>query len=390
MSAVSIDDPFNCFREIDGDAWAATDGIAVGVKDSMDVIGMRSLHGSPLFADDPAADSDATVVARLRAAGARIVGKTHMTELACGTTGLNAHFGDVQNPLAPERHAGGSSAGSAAAVAAGLVPLALGSDTGGSIRVPAAVCGVVGLKPTFGRVPNDGMSVCSRHLDHIGPIAASVDLARWCLDVISDEGWSRITKPPSELTVGVLQGDFIGACEPDVVAAFETAAAELEALGATVVDLDLGIDLEAMVEHATVLSRDLFDAYGERISSAPEGTVGTELRTWADIYRTTDDATYEAALDEQRRLRSVVADKMRTVDVLLCPTMRTGVCLRSEAEAQPRDLRTGNLELFDMTGQPSLTIPWGLDRNGMPLGLLLSGRMGEDHLLLDLADAVLP
>ena len=248
-----MDDPYNCFRRVDHDEWNRTNGIAVGIKDSIDVAGMRSLHGSVLFADAPPPTADATVVARLRAAGARIVGKTNMTELACGTDGRNIHFGHILNPLDTARHSGGSSCGSAAAVAAGLVPLALGSDTGGSIRVPAAACGVVGLKPTYGRVPNDGMSVCSTHMDHIGPIASTVDLARWCLDVIEDDGWDHVTRDPASLTIGVLQGPFVDTCSDDVSAAFDSAIAALENISTQVVGVDLQIDLDASVEQAAVL-----------------------------------------------------------------------------------------------------------------------------------------
>ena len=170
---------------------------------------------------------------------------------------------------------------------------------------------------------------------------------------------------------------------------FASAVPALEALGSTVVEVDLGIDLIAMTEHATVLSRDLFDAYGEQVAQAPAGMVGDELRSWIEIYRTVSDADYVDALSERERLRAVVAAAMRSVDVLICPTMRSGVCLRSEALDEERDVRTGNLELFDLTGQPSLTVPWGRDRNAMPLGLLLTGRPGDDHLLLDLAERLL-
>jgi len=379
-------DDFNCFREVDSSALAVSEGIAVAIKDSMDVRGMQSLHGSPLFANEAPATVDATVVERLRAQGARIVGKTHMTELACGTDGLNVHFGDVLNPHDPERHAGGSSSGSAASVAAGIVPLALGSDTGGSIRVPAAACGVVGLKPSYGRVPNDGMSVGASHLDHIGPIASSVEHARWGLAAVEDPGWSSDSLDPATATFGILQGPFLDECEPDVVKAFETAIPAIEALGGTVLDVNLGLDLVAVDDHANALSRDLYDAYGSLILQAPPELVGDELRSWIELFTDVDPATYAAAVRERSRLISVLNTVMAEIDVLVCPTMRSGVCLRSEAGAQPRDLRTANLVLFNMTGQPSLTIPWGVDDSDMPLGLLLTGRNGEDYGVLDVAE----
>lgn len=387
-----MNDPFNCFRELcspDLGAVTADSLVTIAVKDSIDVAGMQSLHGSALFTDAQPATRDAPAVARLRAAGAIIVGKTNMTELACSTDGRNQHFGNVANPLDPSRHPGGSSSGSAAAVASGMVDLALGSDTGGSIRVPAAACGIVGLKPTFGRIPTDGMSVCSTHLDHIGPMARTVGLVRWGLEVMEDPGWPLQSQNPSTLTVGVLQGPFLDRCSTDVLAAFEDSILALEAIGVTVRDIDLGIDLDgSTLVHATALSRDLFDRYGDRIAAAEPSQIGPELRAWADEYESIDDANYEAARREQQRLRSVVMAHMRAIDVLVTPTMREGVCLATEVLAQDRVVRTGNQEVFDMTGQPALTIPWGVDRNDLPLGLQLVGRMGEDGVVLGLGEAL--
>lgn len=382
------EDRFNCFREYDAELMERrrTDAPLVAVKDSIDVAGMVSMHGAALFRDAAPATEDATVVAALRRGGAQILGKTNMTEMACGTDGLNSHFGDVLNPLDPLRHAGGSSAGSAAAVAAGHVLLALGSDTGGSIRIPAAACGVVGLKPTFGRVSNHGMSVCSTHLDHIGPIAATVSDARWCLEAIEEPGWPSATRSGAGITAGVLQGAFMSKASADVVEAFTDALPVLERSGIAIIDVDLAIDLAATSEHATALNRDLFDRYGEMIDAAPPGVVGPELREWANLYIDITNADYEAARREQARLCSLVSAAMADVDILLCPTMREGVCLLSEVEAQSRSIRAENLEIFNMTGQPSLTVPWGRDRNDMPLGLLMTGRPGEDHLVLDLAE----
>ncbi|MFT7647490.1 MAG: aspartyl-tRNA(Asn)/glutamyl-tRNA(Gln) amidotransferase subunit A [Candidatus Poriferisodalaceae bacterium] len=216
-----VRDQFNAFLQLDpegiagaieaslrraaaGESLGPLDGLSVAIKDNLDVAGMATRHGSTIFDDEPAASRDAPVVARLRAAGAAILGKTRMTELACGTDGLNTHFGNAHNPWNPDHHTGGSSSGSAVAVASGLVPLALGSDTGGSTRIPAAACGVVGLKPSFGRVPTLGMGVCARKLDHIGVIASSVPLALQALVAIEDAGGGesamlRSRLPASEL-----------------------------------------------------------------------------------------------------------------------------------------------------------------------------------------------
>lgn len=366
------------------------DGVAIAVKDNMDVAGMPTGNGSSLFDDDPVAVSDARVVGRLRAAGAAILGKTHMTELACGTSGRNHHLGDALNPVNPEHHPGGSSSGSAIAVAAGLTPIALGSDTGGSIRVPAAACGVVGLKPSFGRVSNVGMSVGARNLDHLGPITSSVPLAAQTLVHVQNPGWPDTSVDPTftpELKVAVLTGAFLDHCDSDVVASFEQGVRLIEKLCYSVTEVDLGIDLAAADEHANVLGRDLFDVQGARIAAASEGTLGPEFSEWVELYKTISDDDYAAALAEQRRVMAVVAEQQKTVDVLLCPTLRGGASPRASVDDEPRSRRTGNVALFNLTGQPSLTVPFGTASNGLPLGMLLTGRSGEDEIVLTLGTA---
>lgn len=400
-------DEFNAFVHVDHDGFAAAkaasaersragelkspiDGLTIAVKDNMDVAGLPTGNGSSLFDDAPAATTDARAVGRLRAAGVAILGKTHMTELACGTSGLNPHLGDARNPHNPGHHPGGSSSGSAIAVAAGLAPLALGSDTGGSIRVPAASCGVVGLKPSFGRVSNVGMSVCARNLDHLGPIASSVPLAAQALVHIQNPGWPDTSVDPTftpELKVAVLTGDFLEHCDPDVVRSFEEGVRLVEQLCYSVTEVDLGIDLAAADEHTNVLGRDLFDIYGAEIASAPDGALGAEFSTWLELYEGVSDDDYAAALAEQRRIMAVVAEQQKTVDVLLCPTLRGGASRLANVAQEPRDRRTGNVALFNLTGQPSLTVPFGTASNGMPLGMLFTGRSGEDELVLTLGTA---
>ncbi len=366
------------------------DGIAVGVKDNMDVRGMTTGHGSAVFAGGSVATADATAVARLRATGAAILGKTHMTELACGTDGINPFLGDARNPRNPDHHPGGSSSGSAIAVATGDVALALGSDTGGSIRVPAAACGVVGLKPTYGRVSNVGMGVCAAPLDHIGPIASSVAVAAHGLRAMQNPGWSTTAVPAVDiagLTTAVLIGDFVDQCSPDTMAAFEQAVAVIESLGCTVRELDLGIDLEETDDHANVLGRDLLDAFGPQLATAPPGSLSPELAYWLALFEQVSDNDYRAALSERDRVTAVVSDHQRDIDVLLCPTIRAGASTLAAVAHEDRSVRTGNLTLFNMTGQPSLTVPFGQATTGLPLGLLLTGRGGEDETVLALGAA---
>ena len=401
------DDEYNAFVHVDHEGFAAAkaasaersaagalkspiDGLAVAVKDNMDVAGLRTGNGSSLFDDAPVATQDARAVGRLRDAGVAILGKTHMTELACGTSGLNHHLGDAHNPHDPAHHPGGSSSGSAIAVAAGLAPLALGSDTGGSIRVPAAACGVVGLKPSFGRVSNVGMSVCARNLDHLGPIASSVPLAAQALVHIQNPGWPDTSVDPTftpELKVAVLTGDFLEHCDDDVVAAFEEGVRLVEKLCYSVTEVDLQVDLAAVDEYTNVLGRDLFEVYGDEIAAAPTGALGPEFSTWLELYESVTDDDYAAALAEQRRVMAVVAEQQKSIDVLLCPTLRGGASPLATVADEPRSRRTGNVALFNLTGQPSLTVPFGTAANGLPLGMLFTGRSGEDELVLTLGTA---
>ena len=400
----NADDPFNALVSVDREALARAGapvtppdpsrplaGVAVAVKDNIDVAGLVTGNGSALFADHPPAAADAEVVARLRAGGAEIVAKTHLTELACGTSGLNPHLGDACNPRNPAHHPGGSSSGSAIAVAAGYVPLAVGSDTGGSIRVPAAACGVVGLKPTFGRVSMSGIAPCIAALDHVGPIAANATMAAHALYVMQADGWNdprERSEAAASLTVGVLTGPFIDACAPDVVANFERSVDALIALGCSIAEVDLTAELAAADDVADALGRTFFTAYGDLVSSAPANLVSDELRMWTDRYGTVGADDYEAACNDQLRLRSAVAHRQAGVHVLVCPTMRATPGPLANAASEPRADRTGNLGLFNVTGQPSLTLPNGPGRNGLPTGLLLTAQLGRDDHVLSLAQTL--
>lgn len=394
-------DPYNAFVSTDVAAFARASiaslgedpdrplaGVAVAVKDNVDVAGLPTGNGSVLFADSPVASADAEIVARLRAGGAEIVAKTHLTELACGTSGLNPYLGDASNPVDPNHHAGGSSSGSAIAVAAGYVPVAVGSDTGGSIRVPAAACGVVGLKPTFGRVSTRGVSACIPPLDHVGPLAADVATAAHALFVMQTGDWPdprAASAVANDLRVAVLTGPFIETCDSDVLTNFERAIATLVAAGCHVVDLDLGLDLAEVDAVADGLGRSFHVAYGDLIRSAEPAMVSPELQMWADRYSQVTTKRYELARQDQTRLRSTVADRLAAVDVVMCPTMRSTPGLLADAAIESRAIRTGNLGLFNVTGQPSLTLPSGSGANGLPTGVLLSGHFGRDDHVLSLA-----
>jgi len=378
-------------RQQRGESLGPLDGVAVVVKDNLDTAGLRTTFGLGLFRERvPTADAE--VVRRLRAAGTVIVAKANMTELACGTVGANVHFGDCRNPLDTDRYPGGSSSGSAAAVAAGLVRHAIGTDTGCSIRHPASACGVVGFKPTFGRTSNEGVSVCARGLDHVGPIAATVAGAADLLAAIQHDGLddprALVGTPVTGLRVARLTGEFLAQCRPDVLAAFEPAAALIGSLGATVGDLDLDHDLQAVDDVANVLGADLFDEYGDVLGRADRDAVGADLWAWYDQYQQIAPEAYAAAELEQQRITAEIHDRMRDWDLVISPTTRTGTGTFAEGAAEPRMMRMGNMSIWDLTGQPAITIPFGACANRMPLGLQIIGRRGDDARVLQLAAAV--
>jgi aspartyl-tRNA(Asn)/glutamyl-tRNA(Gln) amidotransferase subunit A len=362
------------------------------VKDNLDTAGLRTTFGLGLFADRiPEVDADA--VHRLRRAGAVIVGKTNMTELACGTVGVNEHYGDTRHPTARDRYPGGSSSGSAAIVARGVVRHAVGTDTGGSIRQPAAACGVVGFKPTFGRIANGGVSVCARTMDHVGPITASSADAAQLLAAMQADGLDdptgRLGRPIAGARIAILTGEFVDACDADVRRGFEPIGRVFEQLGATVTDVDLGLDLRAIDDRvANVLGADLFDEYGAVLDAAPHDQIGRELHEWYERYeRVGPDARAEAER-EQQRITHTVATAMDDLDVVICPTTRTGIRSVADGQAADRFDRMGNLAVWNVTGQPSITVPFGADADGNPLGVLITGHRGADARVLQIADAL--
>ncbi|MEM7325223.1 MAG: amidase [Actinomycetota bacterium] len=375
------------------------DGVPIGVKDNIDTADLPTAMGSGLYADR-IPPKDAPVVARLRAAGALIIGKTNLTELACGTEGTNDYFGDVLNPVMPDRFPGGSSSGSAAAIAAGMVPMTVGSDTSCSIRNPAASCGVVGLKPSRGRVPNDGVSVCNKLLDTVGPMAASCEDAAALLSVLQDPSWpdpvAALSEPLPVLRIGVLSGRFRDGCDTAVAGGLDRLLTQLRALGHELHDVDLGIDPTEADSQVNVLCRDMLAVYGQDVAAAPAGLVGREVRHWFAEYETVSDADYAAAMAYREASAAAAADVLRGFDVVICPTARTlparidRTANRAENGSDgDRADRAENCSVWNLAGLPSLSVPVrpsGPD--GPPVGMLLNGAHGSDGRLLTLGAAL--
>ncbi len=378
-----------------GSAVGPLAGIPLAVKDLIDLAGHATRAGSPLHFDDTPALKDAAVVEKLKASGAHIIGKTHTHEIALGITGINPHTGAVRNPHEPTRITGGSSSGSAAAVASGMVPGALGSDTGGSIRIPAALCGVVGLKPTFGRVSTRGVMPLSWNLDHVGPITRSVEDAALLLNVIA--GYdpldpASVNTPAPDFTAGlgkgilgwrvaVAAGPFIEESDAGVLSAFRAAVQQFASLGAEVSEVEIAHLRNMAAANGTLVIADAAAVHRERLAAHPDW-FGADVRERLERGRAVTSTDYTLARRTQQEARRYFDLLFAHYDLLLLPTTASVAApiegLDSAAYA-PRLTRF--TAPFNLTGLPALSIPCGRV-DGLPVGLQIIGASWhEAHVL---------
>jgi aspartyl-tRNA(Asn)/glutamyl-tRNA(Gln) amidotransferase subunit A len=369
-------------------------GMPLSIKDLIDIAGQPTTAASRVRAGH-VAYADAPVVQRLRDAGAVLIGKTNLHEFALGTTSEDSAWGPVRNPYDPSRSAGGSSGGSAAAVATGMGLASIGSDTGGSIRIPASACGLVGLKPSLGEVPTDGVVPLSMTLDHVGPIARSIQDAAWLWAVLAGSEMVRIDPPaPRTLTIGVLDGYFTALLAGEVRTAYEHAVARLRDAGAsmptrsvigteTIIDTYVSLALpEAAFWHAQYLETragDYQPAVLSRLESGRAITAASYLkarRTRQALARAVD-----AALDGCHVLAlptlPIVAPPLGAIDATVDNDRGETLPVRSAM------LRL--TQLFNITGHPAVSIP--IQTSGLPVGLQLIGRRGATEHLLTVARA---
>jgi len=379
------------------------EGVPIAVKDLFDTEGVETTYGSGMFRGHvPARDAEA--VRRVRAAGAIVIGKTATHEFAWGFSSINDALGTVRNPLDPERVAGGSSGGSGAALAAGLVPLALGTDTGGSIRVPSAFCGVHGLKPTWGRVSLEGVWPLARTLDHAGPMArTAADVAR----LYAVLGWAAVRSergihadgPVRAGDVGPLDGLMVGLCPDldlvapghDVDAARAATAGALAARGAGIVDVALPEATTLAAAYAPIQLAEALQAH-RRAGLYPDrraeygDDVGGRLDMATEVGA---DALLDAAHGREV-VRAGFARAFETADVLLTP-VHPGPPPLIEEERRTRDLRHAVAPCCipqDLVGLPACAFPAGIDAGGLPIGLQLTGPPGSEAVLLALVRAL--
>jgi amidase len=345
------------------------DGPRVGIKDSIDIAGYPTQAGSAVFERAPPALRHADVVAALLDGGCRLVGKTNMHELAYGVTGINRWTGTPVNPRYPDRVPGGSSSGSAVAVAAGLVDFALGTDTGGSIRIPAACCGVYGLKPTYGRVSRNGVHPARSSLDCVGPFARDLQMLERAMTLIDPTFTSTAT--PANVSLAVFEVD----ARPPIGAAVRGA---LEGAGVRLITVRLPSFGAAFDAGLAIIAAENWAAYGHLIDD--EG-LGPDIRSRLLAARDFTPARVAAAERVRAALQAEVDAALEGVDALALPTLSDHpLTLAAAADARAALAMTALVRPFNLSGHPALAVP--LDPAApLPVSLQLVGRRGADAAL---------
>jgi len=373
----------------------ALHGIPLSLKDLYETAGIRTTHGSKFFTDY-VPENDALVVHKLKEGGAVLLGKNNMHEIALGVTNVNAHFGACHNPWNLERIPGGSSGGSAAALAAGLCLGSFGSDTGGSIRIPAALCGVVGLKPTYGRISLRGVIPLSWHLDHAGPMARQVHDVAILLKHVA--GYDP--EDPSSVNVAVedyeasLEGgvrgwkialatdEYFTRADSEIISAVQTAAKILEEQGAQVIAVDFPEGYQAALINGRMVTSDGAAFHQERLQSRPQDFgPGVIERLQEGAARSAME--YSQMRKEQSRLRRLYERFFEQYDVLLTPTTPvTAPPIQGPNAVEQARLLTRFTAPFNLTGLPAISLPCGFSHEGLPIGLqIISAPWAEAKVL---------
>jgi aspartyl-tRNA(Asn)/glutamyl-tRNA(Gln) amidotransferase subunit A len=371
-----------------GEDVGALAGVPVGIKDLMHVQGYPLTCGTKAMAGKTSA-RDAEVVAKLRAAGALIVGTLNLHELAYGVTSANAHFGPVVNPVAPEHIPGGSSGGSGATVATGIAAIAVGTDTGGSIRIPAACCGVVGFKPSHDAVSREGVWPLAWTLDHIGPLARSVDDAALGFEVMAGlppgcVSGKRLEQPRLVKPTPF----FFEHLDPIIARHIDNVLSRLTGAGATLATRKVDGAEQAPTAQFITIATEACQANWDLLIKRPEG-ISPEVRLRIEIGQFIGGVDYVKAQRLRRALRDAMIAALKDADVFVLPSLpislpKTGTTM-AEIAGRVLPVPTAVTRLtspFNFSGLPAISIPCGSDRNGLPVGLQLVGRPGADATVL--------
>lgn len=359
-------------------------GIPIGLKDLIDTAGVRTTAASAVFKDRIPTE-DAAIVRKLKAAGAVLVGKNNLHEFAYGGSSLISHFGPPRNPVNPEFITGGSSGGSAAAVASGMCYAAIGTDTAGSIREPAALCGIVGLKPTYGLVSTDGIIPLSHSLDHAGPMVRTVEDAAILLDAITDPptpSRQRLKVGIENFVIGVPREYFFDDLDPEVAAAVEQIIAVLKTLVSDVRELNLPVD-----EDRTLQAAEACAYHRERVATSPElydPETLRRIRTGEHV----SEGEYQQSLQNLQQARREIAERFEQIDVFITPTTPIPAPRVADLTKDPSLLRPAELLLLRNTrpinvwGLPAISVPCGFTGKGLPIGLQIVGPPGGEKKVL--------
>jgi len=377
--------------------YRALRGIPIAIKDLIDVEDVLTTAGSKFFADN-IADQDAFVVEKLRQSGALINGKTNTHEIALGITGNNPHYGTARNPWNPERIPGGSSSGSAIAVATGMALGALGTDTGGSIRIPASLCGIVGFKPTHGRVSTRGVFPLSWNLDHVGPLTKCVKDAATIMQVISaydaidpfsikmltGDYLGHLIDDMQGRRIAIGTGDFIEASDPEVLnAVHEAAKVFADKLGCKVEKVNVDWMRDAALANKTMTQSDGAAVHRDRLKEYPE-MFGDDIRRRLEDGAKTTSTEYILARRTQAEVRKRCELFFDVYDFLIIPTTPIAApTIEGHDAVQQAGRLTRFTAPFNLTGLPALSLPCGFTSEGLPIGLQIIARAWGDAKALN-------
>ena len=372
-------------------------GIPIAVKDLFDTAGIRTTAGSKFFAEN-IPEQDAFVVEKLKQAGALIIGKTNTHEIALGITGNNPHYGTARNPWDTSRIPGGSSSGSAIAVLTGMALGALGTDTGGSIRIPASLCGVVGFKPTFGRVSTRGVFPLSWNLDHVGTLTTCVQDAALMMQVIS------VYDPIDPASIKMLAGDYVShllddlegrnialgvgeymeTSDPEILEAVRAAAKVLtEQLGCQIQEVDVSWLREAALANKTMTQSDGAAVHRDRLKEHPDW-FGEDIRRRLNEGAQTTSTEYILARRTQTEVRKRCEQFFESYDLLILPTTPIAApTIEGHDAVEQAGRLTRFTAPFNLAGLPALSLPCGFTKDGLPIGLQIISRAWADAKVLN-------